>query len=696
MQRMRLRAVVHTAYQSVVWPELTVMSKWGWGQWAGGAWGGTWHGQWSRHGAGSQRSGSRAPPPAPAGGWAAGSGAASSGDWPAGSGAEPAPAGGEAAGSYSAPASEAAPAGGGAAASSARPASGAAPAPAGGGADDVQRGEGRIAVGSWNFGQGYTVRRELHDIAARNLTTMPVSIQCSQEISVEMHDVIVGGGWIGTSRSNARNAELAPASGPASAATRSGLGVYAKETVARSVEEVAAGSWTNQDSGSAPAPAGGSRSWILSAVVTFHTPRSGFSDFVVTTTHLHAQTAKGHWTKKRRQMPRGAQMARREYFDALARCIASSRSRLIMGDLNMSMFTLVPELARRGVPCTLVSHHTELNRDGNPHYDSCGIWVVGGVGKVEQCSMTAHAVAGQRHPAILVPEAPQHAPAPAGGRNRARLTKINYQRGFPADSYCGDPPDWKPDEDTLEACREALRKMHTDKLEDGVWVFYWEDICIERANLVGFGSLSSLRQRAVAPHHPDDIPVHERDMNPPRDLGVTSVTLDPPLPQLDKVVEFLAKGSKWDTGHCWGRDGHWPLFVVLGGVKHYSQAHHQEAEVKDQKRLKWNKGRNGTPWPWGIYYSGEPRFWLPDGPPHFGGGWDGRHWLEARAQWSAAEVQEYEQPWVDAYGQEAADRCLAYCRHRWEQNAEVPSMPLRPPPQAPAPAGSEAMDSEEF
>ena len=57
-------------------------------------------------------------------------------------------------------------------------------------------------------------------------------------------------------------------------------------------------------------------------------------------------------------------------------------------DGNMSLYRLVPELARRGVGVTLVSHHYEMER-ADPrtpratreaekmHYDSVGIFIVG-------------------------------------------------------------------------------------------------------------------------------------------------------------------------------------------------------------------------------------------------------------------------------------------------------------------------------
>ena len=236
------------------------------------------------------------------------------------------------------------------------------PAPSG-----MQTGEGRIAVSTWNFGDVQR-RRQLKAIAAENLATMAASIQCAQEVTRETHNFICAKGWTGTPRQYAkRQPGASGSSAPAEDVdgVGSGLGVFAKDTVASSVEVLEDCSFFPRDGEKWPSP-------IMAAKATFHMERCGFKEFAVVNTHMHRMPAKGGESTSRRSAPAGTRYERKKYFNQLAYAIATSRARILVGDLNMSLFSVSAELSKRGVLATLLCHHVELNDDMDPLYDSCG------------------------------------------------------------------------------------------------------------------------------------------------------------------------------------------------------------------------------------------------------------------------------------------------------------------------------------
>jgi len=166
---------------------------------------------------------------------------------------------------------------------------------------------------------------------------------------------------------------------------------------------------------------------------------------------------------------------------------------------------------------------------------------------------------------------------------------------------------------------------------------------------------------------------------------------------LDFVQEFLARHEQWDrNGFLWGKDGHWPLFAIVGRNRAYSQNHEEQAKIKEEKRKVWDKGRNGTNWPWWIEYKNEPAFWRDES--RGGGGWKGDAWRNTRDEWLAYDpdaLAEYELPWVEAYGEDAMEECLAFVygsAASGSSTAPLCPMPTRPPPR-PDDAGRAASSS---
>ena len=151
-------------------------------------------------------------------------------------------------------------------------------------------------------------------------------------------------------------------------------------------------------------------------------------------------------------------------------------------------------------------------------------------------------------------------------------------------------PDWRPtdaESDRVVSLKRQMRHSWQIALED--YILEWHAVAAADVDAFAHGwpSAMCLRQRAVAPHAADDLQgFSEMDLafwdKSPR---AHRYDYDEPLLPFDKVEEFVCKSYKWDNGHCWGRDGHWPLYVTVGSVKHYSKEHWQRYAEKDAKRL---------------------------------------------------------------------------------------------------------------
>lgn len=197
------------------------------------------------------------------------------------------------------------------------------------------------------------------------------------------------------------------------------------------------------------------------------------------------------------------------------------------------------------------------------------------------------------------------------------------------------------------------------------------------ARRAGFADWNDLRQRIATAKNADDVVLGPRDTDSGPSPRLHRYTYT--LPTLDLAVEWIADYKRWDeSGYLWGRDGHWPLFAAIGSKKHYSTEYYDKQKIRNSKAKVWKEacasGQGYAPWPWWIEYSGEPGYWREGRSG--GGEWSGKLWLAARSQWSAEEVAAYENPWVRAYGEMAAERCLTYCQMRQAMaEEEQPSAP---------------------
>ncbi|MCP4240518.1 MAG: hypothetical protein GY772_08135, partial [bacterium] len=192
---------------------------------------------------------------------------------------------------------------------------------------------------------------------------------------------------------------------------------------------------------------------LLWVEVGWRMPMQGESTAQVVVGHLHNSEAKRECD------------ARNRYFERLAQFCAGG-ARLLGMDLNMAIFGLVEELGRRGVGCTLVSHHYEWRYD-ETLYDSLGLWVVGPMDVARSTILTAEtlALAGAYH-AILLDETPQAA------------------RGFPPRSHAWPVPalcrrvDVGPLSSQITRADSEFVTRHADApgMEDSLGVRPWADV----------------------------------------------------------------------------------------------------------------------------------------------------------------------------------------------------------------------------
>ncbi|MCP4244986.1 MAG: hypothetical protein GY772_30975, partial [bacterium] len=155
----------------------------------------------------------------------------------------------------------------------------------------------------------------------------------------------------------------------------------------------------------------GQYSRLLQVEVIWHAPFCGPDKIDVAVGHLHNETAKKDNNERRR------------FFDAVAECCAGG-ARILGMDLNMALFGLVPEMAKRHVGVTLISHHYEWRPNGTCLYDTLGPWVVGPMNlkKSTILSPRCHALAGAYHPVLIDRAQPRGA------------------RGYKASQFVYNPP----------------------------------------------------------------------------------------------------------------------------------------------------------------------------------------------------------------------------------------------------------------
>ncbi|MCP4240310.1 MAG: hypothetical protein GY772_07075, partial [bacterium] len=260
---------------------------------------------------------------------------------------------------------------------------------------------------------------------------------------------------------------------------------------------------------------------LLWVEVGWRMPMQGESTAQVVVGHLHNSEAKRECE------------ARNSYFDRLAQFCAGG-ARLLGMDLNMALFGLVEELGRRGVGCTLVSHHYEWRYD-ETLYDSLGLWVVGPMDVARSTILTPEtlALAGAYH-AILQDETPQSA------------------RGFPPRSHAWPVPalcrsvDVGPLSSAITKADSEFVTRHVDDpgMEDSLGVRPWADVRLHPRFCAG-GDVVATERREL-PWDPVLTylrPPGAEQRRMPRTDGFT------PMP---RTFEILAQSSRWDPfGHRW-------------------------------------------------------------------------------------------------------------------------------------------------
>ena len=91
---------------------------------------------------------------------------------------------------------------------------------------------------------------------------------------------------------------------------------------------------------------------------------------IVMVMHLHNHIANGKWPGKLT-----------EFWDWLASKLTRHEVQVLMGDFNMSLFNLVPQLRSRGITIDTAAWYPWRNADGEPMADSCGIFFVNSPGR---------------------------------------------------------------------------------------------------------------------------------------------------------------------------------------------------------------------------------------------------------------------------------------------------------------------------
>ena len=449
------------------------------------------------------------------------------------------------------------------------------------------RGEGRIALASWNFGASPL---RVGDLMLRNLTGMPTTIQCGQEVTDKVHEAVCAGGWVASSQRLAlRDMQQRNDEGMLQTVRRGpGLATFAKTSCASEIidiDEYWHAQYKNNYS-----------KFIISGI-RFHTPRAGFSTLPLCNAHMHNIAAKGGTSEVGRPLPNGAKPARTHFFNALAESICASGCRVLCGDFNMALFDVQPELAMRGLSLVLVAVHVELRPRKNkrrdvlapasdahtlawgqpgyvePHWDTCGIWIVGGCLTLKALNLDQHVLAGARHPFELV-------------EVDGTLRSHPAQRGFPVDAFCGKPSEYQVTAAVQRQVHEIKKDMVTEKTADAKYRVPQRDQgCASGPVANSRLSLTYIQDVAAEQSEEEEAaPAARRPVQCP-EVPFRAVSTRLQLRPMHFAEEWLAQDIKWDKlGVTWGRDGHWPLFCVIGRDKHYGSAH-----ADDQLVVAWKK-----------------------------------------------------------------------------------------------------------
>ena len=81
---------------------------------------------------------------------------------------------------------------------------------------------------------------------------------------------------------------------------------------------------------------------------------------------MHNEVANGKWLRKLKH-----------FWEWLSKKIYTFKVQVLMGDFNMSLFRVVPELREKGIVIDLGAWYPWKSLKGEPMSDSCGIFFVG-------------------------------------------------------------------------------------------------------------------------------------------------------------------------------------------------------------------------------------------------------------------------------------------------------------------------------
>lgn len=211
------------------------------------------------------------------------------------------------------------------------------------------------------------------------------------------------------------------------------------------------------------------RSSQLICTLRFKTGLAGRGSVGVANLHLHRDLAK-----------RGSRSALWQgWCRQLGAALRGGEVRVIAGDLNMGLFLFGESMAEfAGLLVQLVASHREVAMTSalaglddrglrkQMRFDSCGIWLVGGVYKVRTLSVDLQCLSGAIHPALL--------------HVKDRTKFKHFQRGYPWESYMrpAEEDSWLhhagelPAEESIDLILGAWAQHRMEPL--GAKMFKWE------------------------------------------------------------------------------------------------------------------------------------------------------------------------------------------------------------------------------
>ena len=365
--------------------------------------------------------------------------------------------------------------------------------------------------------------------------------------------------------------------------------------------------------------------------------------------------------------------------DELAKIIMTYKPVMVGIDANMGMYALCPALVGKGVPAHLAAYSilyrqavmpTDSSRtDGEILYDSCGLIACGPLVSSVQ----------QPHEKKLLDTA-------AVTVDSSVTSAQQFTTGFPLSSYFNfNNADknmlWA--DDAIAKCKELDKRIRRviecvwasrkPRLANSLntWVQEVNGVCLQRANV-------AVTQEKKPLHHEVSAAVNALAHNDPAWIS---------LSQTHEFGQDLAQSDP--DGQVIHHGGHFTCTVkvsqyeddrpaLVGGPvrqtrpdKHKnfsdrSAAGEQKRRLKDQRKSTFNQ--TGA-WPWWICHDSDKVFWTH--PSNASGqyasdcrGYKGYYWRLTQ-QWyidqgRGDEVDEYNQRWIQLYGEEASKESLAF------------------------------------